>query len=74
MVLRFTEGGGTQRCSFCGKSQEDVRRRLITAPSAAICDECIETCYQIVGEGQAESSPRGDGVHTPKQIKALLDT
>lgn len=74
MVLRFTEGAGTQRCSFCGKSQEDVRRRLITAPSAAICDECIETCFQIIGEDSTESAAKTDGLHTPKQIKALLDS
>ncbi|MBI4180106.1 ATP-dependent Clp protease ATP-binding subunit ClpX [bacterium] len=73
MVLRFTEGGGEHRCSFCGKAQEDVRRRLITAPQAAICDECIETCYQIVGEDAPDAAHKTDGLPTPKEIKALLD-
>ncbi|OGH60336.1 MAG: ATP-dependent protease ATP-binding subunit ClpX [Candidatus Lindowbacteria bacterium RIFCSPLOWO2_12_FULL_62_27] len=73
-MVRFTEGAGSQRCSFCGKAQEDVRRRLITAPTAAICDECIETCFQIIGEDAAQVATRTDGLHTPKEIKALLDS
>ncbi len=74
MVLRFTEGGaGGNRCSFCGKSQEDVRRRLITAPTAAICDECIETCFQIIGEDHKAADVRTEGLLTPRQIKSLLD-
>ncbi len=73
MVIRFTDGGGTHRCSFCGKSQEDVRKRLITAPTAAICDECIETCSQIIGEEAVPAAARPDGLLTPKQIKHLLD-
>src|SRR6476620_8282248 len=47
------------RCSFCGKSQEDVRR-LIAGPGAYICDECVELCREIVAEEDlSASTPAG---------------
>jgi ATP-dependent Clp protease ATP-binding subunit ClpX len=62
-------------CSFCGKSQHEVKK-LIAGPSVFICDECIELCNDIVrdeiaGEQGGKSS---DGeLPTPKEIAALLD-
>ena len=46
-------------CSFCGKSQHEVRK-LIAGPSVFICDECIELCNDIIRE---EGADRGDGAH-----------
>lgn len=62
------------RCSFCGKSQEQVRR-LIAGPQVYICDECIELCSEIIEEefeGDEEGSELLD-MPTPKEIKAHLD-
>jgi len=42
-MARTSERNGTLRCSFCGKSQNDVRK-LIAGPTVYICDECIELC------------------------------
>ncbi|MBL8482125.1 MAG: ATP-dependent Clp protease ATP-binding subunit ClpX [Rhodocyclaceae bacterium] len=62
-------------CSFCGKSQHEVRK-LIAGPSVFICDECIELCNDIIrDEIVAEQGPknqRGD-LPTPKEICAILD-
>jgi len=65
------------RCSFCGKTQEDVRR-LIAGPGAVyICDECIELCREILDE-EVESAPRsefnlGRQIPKPRRISELLD-
>ncbi|MDQ6695122.1 MAG: ATP-dependent Clp protease ATP-binding subunit ClpX [Chloroflexota bacterium] len=65
------------RCSFCGKSQEDVRK-LIAGPGAVyICDECIELCREIIDE-EEQSAPKSDftlgrQVPKPKRISELLD-
>jgi ATP-dependent Clp protease ATP-binding subunit ClpX len=62
-------------CSFCGKSQHEVRK-LIAGPSVFICDECIELCNDIIrDETQAEqpASGAGAGLPTPAEILAILD-
>lgn len=62
------------RCSFCGKTQEQVRR-LIAGPSVYICDECIELCSEIIEE-ELESAYEEDedtDMPKPKDIKAHLD-
>ncbi len=63
----------TLYCSFCGKSQHEVRK-LIAGPTVFICDECVELCMDIIREehksGLAKS---GDGVPTPHEICAVLD-
>ncbi len=62
-------------CSFCGKSQHEVRK-LIAGPSVFICDECIDLCNDIVrDEAQADSSTGGQkgGLPTPAEICAILD-
>ena len=48
-------GGDLPKCSFCGKSQEQVKK-LITGPGAYICDECVDLCNQILEEGPSSSS------------------
>ncbi|MDH5297868.1 MAG: ATP-dependent Clp protease ATP-binding subunit ClpX [Desulfobulbaceae bacterium] len=61
-------------CSFCGKSQEEVRK-LIAGPAVYICDECIDLCNEIVSEDRKqEISGRGDAkLLKPKELKAHLD-
>ncbi|MBW7926462.1 MAG: AAA family ATPase, partial [Burkholderiaceae bacterium] len=62
-------------CSFCGKSQHEVRK-LIAGPSVFICDECIELCNDIVrDETQAESAngKQKGGLPTPAEICGILD-
>lgn len=62
------------RCSFCGKTQEQVKR-LIAGPSVYICDECIELCSEIIEEeleGAYEEDEAAD-MPKPKEIKAHLD-
>jgi ATP-dependent Clp protease ATP-binding subunit ClpX len=62
-------------CSFCGKSQHEVKK-LIAGPSVFICDECIELCNDIVRDeiagDQGAKGAKGD-LPTPKEISALLD-
>jgi len=61
-------------CSFCGKSQHEVRK-LIAGPSVFICDECVELCNDIIREEIQEKSPGGVGskLPTPHEINAILD-
>ena len=64
------------RCSFCGKSQEAVKR-IIAGPGVYICNECVELCREIVDEDYEETSPKTesliDRVPNPKEIKDFLD-
>ncbi|PLS20621.1 ATP-dependent Clp protease ATP-binding subunit ClpX [Neptunicoccus cionae] len=70
-------GGGdaknTLYCSFCGKSQHEVRK-LIAGPTVFICDECVELCMDIIRE-EAKSGlvKSGEGVPTPQEICKVLD-
>ena len=60
-------------CSFCGKSQHEVRK-LIAGPTVFICDECVELCMDIIKEeNKVISSPKSDGVETPKELYNLLN-
>ncbi len=62
-------------CSFCGKSQHEVRK-LIAGPSVFICDECIELCNDIIRDeasGDATPSEAADALPTPSEICATLD-
>ena len=67
------ESKNTLYCSFCGKSQHEVRK-LIAGPTVFICDECVELCMDIIREehkgGLVKSS---DGVPSPKEIRTVLD-
>ena len=60
-------------CSFCGKSQHEVRK-LIAGPSVFICDECVELCNDIIREEMQENMGEATGkLPKPKEIKAILD-
>jgi ATP-dependent Clp protease ATP-binding subunit ClpX len=60
-------------CSFCGKSQHEVRK-LIAGPTVFICDECVELCMDIIKEENKSSiTKHQDGVPTPKEICTVLD-
>jgi ATP-dependent Clp protease ATP-binding subunit ClpX len=63
----------TLYCSFCGKSQHEVRK-LIAGPTVFICDECVELCMDIIREESKSSLVKSrDGVPTPLEICAVLD-
>lgn len=68
------DSGKLLYCSFCGKSQHEVRK-LIAGPSVFICDECVDLCNDIIREEvqEAENKGSGDKLPTPKEIKATLD-
>ncbi len=61
-------------CSFCGKSQHEVRK-LIAGPSVFVCDECVELCNDIIREEMQEKSAsvKGRKLPTPHEIKQILD-
>jgi ATP-dependent Clp protease ATP-binding subunit ClpX len=60
-------------CSFCGKSQHEVRK-LIAGPSVFVCDECVELCNDIIREEmQEKSSTGGDKLPTPKELNEILN-
>jgi len=62
------------RCSFCGKSQKEVKK-LIAGPSAYICDECIDLCNEIVNEDLEKESnlPKHTSLPKPREMKEILD-
>ncbi len=63
----------TLYCSFCGKSQHEVRK-LIAGPTVFICDECVELCMDIIREEHKTGLIKsGDGVPTPQEICQVLD-
>ena len=67
------EGKNTLYCSFCGKSQHEVRK-LIAGPTVFICDECVELCMDIIREETKSSGLKAsDGVPTPRDICKVLD-
>ncbi|PTD96404.1 ATP-dependent Clp protease ATP-binding subunit ClpX [Pseudothauera lacus] len=75
MTEKKTGGDKLLYCSFCGKSQHEVRK-LIAGPSVFICDECIELCNDIIrdeiaGDGGAEAD--GNNLPTPQEICDILD-
>ena len=67
------DGKNTLYCSFCGKSQHEVRK-LIAGPTVFICDECVELCMDIIREESKSSLVKsGDGVPSPQHIHQVLD-
>ncbi len=67
------DNGKLLYCSFCGKSQHEVRK-LIAGPSVFICDECVELCNDIIREEMQEQSPAsGSKLPKPHEINAILD-
>ena len=67
------DGKSTLYCSFCGKSQHEVRK-LIAGPTVFICDECVELCMDIIREeNKTQFVKSKEGVPTPLEIKNVLD-
>ena len=68
------DNGKLLYCSFCGKSQHEVRK-LIAGPSVFICDECVDLCNDIIREEVQEAENKGDSdtLPTPKEVKSTLD-
>ena len=75
-MTKTTSGDSSKNtlyCSFCGKSQHEVRK-LIAGPTVFICDECVELCMDIIREEHKTSLVKsGEGVPTPKEICDFLD-
>jgi ATP-dependent Clp protease ATP-binding subunit ClpX len=68
-----SDSKNTLYCSFCGKSQHEVRK-LIAGPTVFICDECVELCKDIIQEEKKSSLGKSrDGIPTPKEICKVLD-
>ncbi len=74
MDRRRDEGHGNLQCSFCGKSQKEVKK-LIAGPTVYICDECIALCNDIIAEevDRDDSMQAGAPLPKPAEIKAILD-
>jgi ATP-dependent Clp protease ATP-binding subunit ClpX len=72
-VARIGESGDLLKCSFCGKSQKQVKK-LIAGPGVYICDECIDLCNEIIEEELVEASTSDLGeLPKPREIYAFLD-
>ena len=72
-MARIGESGDLLKCSFCGKSQKQVKK-LIAGPGVYICDECIDLCNEIIEEELSESSDlKFDELPKPKEIHDFLD-
>jgi len=72
-MFKFNDDKGQLKCSFCGKTQDQVRK-LVAGPGVYICDECIELCNEIVEEelGEEEEFEMKD-VPKPREIREILD-
>ena len=72
-MARIGDGGDLLKCSFCGKSQKQVKK-LIAGPGVYICDECIDLCNEIIEEELSESSDLTfDALPKPREIYEFLD-
>ena len=72
-MSKSSDSKNTLYCSFCGKSQHEVRK-LIAGPTVFICDECVELCMDIIREEHKTHLVKSrDGVPTPKEICKVLD-
>ncbi|SFB39452.1 ATP-dependent Clp protease ATP-binding subunit ClpX [Lentibacillus halodurans] len=72
-MFKFNEEKGQLKCSFCGKSQDQVRK-LVAGPGVYICDECIELCTEIVEEELGtEEATEFEELPKPKEINETLD-
>ena len=73
-MARIGDGGDLLKCSFCGKSQKQVKK-LIAGPGVYICDECIDLCNEIIEEEFSEGGEVGllEELPKPHQIRQFLD-
>ena len=65
-------GDDTLRCSFCNKSQREVRK-LIAGPTVFICDECVDICLDIIAEDRMLEQQQETNLPKPHELKKLLD-
>src|SRR6202046_801441 len=73
-VARIGDGGDLLKCSFCGKSQKQVKK-LIAGPGVYICDECSNLCNAIIEAELAEPTERkGATLPKPREIYEFLDS
>lgn len=76
-MLKFGNNSGSLRCSFCEKSEHQVRKLVAGPHNVYICDECIELCSEIIEEDDAESEGfsinEDDDLPKPKEICSILD-
>ncbi|WP_017608885.1 ATP-dependent Clp protease ATP-binding subunit ClpX [Nocardiopsis xinjiangensis] len=73
-MARIGDGGDLLKCSFCGKSQKQVKK-LIAGPGVYICDECIELCNEIIEEELADATDlTWDSLPKPREIYEFLDS
>ncbi|AEE90794.1 MAG: ATP-dependent Clp protease ATP-binding subunit ClpX [Tepidanaerobacter acetatoxydans] len=72
-MFKFTDEKGQLKCSFCGKTQDQVRK-LVAGPGVYICDECIELCNEIIEEEFGEEAEIDfTDIPKPHEIKDILD-
>ena len=72
-MAKFGDSGELLKCSFCGKSQKQVKK-LIAGPGVYVCDECIELCNEVIEEEFAETGDvRFEELPTPREIRTFLD-
>ena len=72
-MAKFGDGGDLVKCSFCGKSQKQVKK-LIAGPGVYICDECIDLCNDIIAEELADTTELSfDELPKPKEIFEFLN-
>ena len=67
-MAKFGDGGDLVKCSFCGKSQKQVKK-LIAGPGVYICDECIDLCNDIIAEELAET-PSSRSTSSPSPVRS----
>ena len=73
-MARIGDGGDLLKCSFCGKSQKQVKK-LIAGPGVYICDECIDLCNEIIEEELSEGTEVGlDELPKPREIFEFLNS
>src|SRR6476646_11199603 len=71
-MSKKTGNGDVLRCSFCNKSQREVKK-LIAGPTVFICDERVDICLDIIAEDRMLEQQQDTSLPKPKEIKALLD-
>ena len=72
-MAKFGDSGELLKCSFCGKSQKQVKK-LIAGPGVYVCDECIDLCNEIIEEELSESTEISfDNLPSPREISEFLD-
>lgn len=72
-MARPGKGGDALRCSFCGKSQNEVRKLIAGPPSVHICDECVGLCIELMEEERAQGGGTSGDPPRPREIHDFLD-